>query len=229
MAARVRAAAAGAALALACAATSSPGPGAGGAPALTAERLAAQRLAVLPLAALQLPPGAAPADSLTATLSRRVDGGLATAVVRTGVAGSAAGPAELAATLAALGPGAVRSASTAADAAGPDGRLSAPAAEELAVLAEAVGADLLLLPRSLTLVPAGPLRYVAHLSAALVDPGAGLVWRATVRAAPSTAPPGDASDLAAAAMESAADAAVQGLVLRLSRLGDEPEESDGAP
>jgi hypothetical protein len=229
MAARVRAAAAGAVLALACAATSSPGPGAGGAPALTAERLAAQRLAVLPLAALLLPPGATPVDSLTAALSRRVDGGLVAAVVRTGVAGSAAGPAELSATLAALGPDAVQSASSAADAAGPDGRLSAPAAEELAALAEAVGADLLLVPRSLTLVPTGPLRYEARLSAALVDPGAGLVWRATLRAAPSTPPPGDASNLGAAAMESAADAAVQGLVLRLTRLGDELEEPDGAP
>lgn len=223
-------AAAAALLALACAATPTPDPEPLAAPGFTAERLASQRLAVLPLAALLLPQGTTPGDSLAAALSRRVDGGLVTAVVRTGVSGSAIGPADLAPVLTALGPDAVRSAASAAGAAGPDGRLSAPAAEELAALAEAAGADLLLVPRSLVFVPAGPLRFEARLTAALLDPGAGrVVWRATIRAVPSTPPPGGAANLAAAAMESSADVAIQELVLRLSRLGEEPEEPNGGP
>lgn len=219
-----------AALALACAGAPARPPQPLLAPGFTSERLAAERLAVLPLEELLLPAGATPLDSLAAALSHRVDAGLVTALVQTGVSGSALGPAALAPMLTALGPEALGGAAAAVATAGPDGRLPPPAAADLSALAEAVGAGLLLLPRTLLLTPAGPLRFEARLTTELVDPAAArVVWRSTVRAVPPTPPPGDAPDLAAAAMEGAADAAMRALAVRLSRLGEDPGEDAGVP
>lgn len=218
-------AAIGALAALGCA-TAPPAPAgpfvSGGFNAL---QLIPERVAVLPLTEIALPPGAAARDSLAQALIGIVDGGLAPALVQTGVTGRAVGPGDLADVLVALGPPALARACAAAAAAGPGGRVEGAGRDDLRALGEAVDARYLLLPRTLAIHSLGGLAHEAALTVDLVDAGSGtVVWRETVRAAPETPPAGDAASLAAAAMADATRAVLQRTALRLTRLG---RDADG--
>ncbi len=218
VAARVVAAAA---LAATACASAPPGPpGAFVAPGFTSDRLTAERVVVLPLGGIVLPPGLPPGDSLGPAIVRRVDALLAPGLVQAGAVGVAVGPDELAAVLVTLGPTAVARACAAAAAAGPDGRMDGPTVAPIREIAEAAGTRYVLIPRTLSLRPAGTLRFEAALDVDLVDASAGrVVWRETVRARPETPPTGDAADLAGAAMAAAAEDALQRTAVRITRLG----------
>lgn len=194
----------------------------------SAEQLARERVAVLPIDAVEFPdglPDSVARDSLALVIADYGGDVLATALVERGAAGRALGPDALAPALASLGSTVLGRTYEALLRSPParetDGTLPDTAVEVFESLDHAVGARFILVPLRLSFAAVEPLRFLAELDVALVDAGAGrTVWRARVSARNPSAPPGDASDLYAAALEDATAAVAERVARRLAAAGE---------
>ena len=216
-----------------CATAPRSEPGSFVAPGFSAERLGRERVAVLPVDAVRLPaelPEGLGRDSLETSLAIRAADVLATALVERGAAGRALGPGVIAPALELVGSAGLGRAYEAILRGPPhrqnEGALPEVAVEEYRSLSRAVGARYFLVPLALELTPVEPLRFAAEVDLALVDAGAGrTVWRAAAVARNPVAPPGDAADLFAAALEDALVAVADRAARRLATVGDlDPDE-----
>lgn len=223
---RLLAVAVGATLGCASAAERETGPFL--AAGFSAEELAREPVAVLPIDAVEFPdglPDSVARDSLALALANYGGDVLAAALVERGAAGRGLGPVALAPALESLGSTVLGRTYAELLRSPParetEGALSDTAVEDFESLDRVVGARFILVPLRLSFAAVEPLRFLAELDVALVDAGVGrTVWRAVVSARNPVAPPGDAPDLYAAALEDATSAVADRVARRLATAGE---------
>lgn len=180
-------------------------------------------VAVLPLGALVLPDGVAwpiNRDSLTVVLARHAASAFPSALDRSGAVGAALGPAQVAASLAVLGPETMQAAFAAVArlrAAPLPVPLDAAGRDAFGAFSQTAGVRYVFVPVTLRLTMPGVLRFEGEVDAAVVDAPAGrVVWRASIRTADPLPPSGAVEDVLESALrrtiEATAQAAAAGLL-----------------